>query len=329
MGPGDLDQALCGVELPYDPNVIAGIAGSEDAGVYRIDDTTALVQTLDFFTPIVDDPRTFGRAAAANSLSDVYAMGGRPLTAMNIVCFPTKKLGLRVLREVIEGGVDILREAGVALVGGHSVEDAEPKYGLSVTGVVHPDRIMKNSGLQPGDRIILTKAVGTGLIATAVKAGLAGAESLDGMVRSICTLNRIASEVAVGLGVKACTDVTGFGLAGHLAEMARASRCRVRLRSSSVPVLQGALDAAFMGLVPGGAHANRAFFGTWTTIDTGVSPEIVDLMFDPQTSGGLLLGIPAERSEELARELKKSGVQIAVDIGEVLEPDSEGRVDLV
>lgn len=317
------------MELPYDPNVITGIAGSEDAGVYRIDDTTALVQTLDFFTPIVDDPRTFGRAAAANSLSDVYAMGGRPLTAMNIVCFPTKKLGLRVLREVIEGGVDILREAGVALIGGHSVEDAEPKYGLSVTGVVHPDRIMKNSGLQPGDRIILTKAVGTGLIATAVKAGLAGAESMDGMVHSMCTLNRIASEVAVGLGVKACTDVTGFGLAGHLAEMARASRCRVRLRSSSVPVLKGALDAAFMGLVPGGAHANRAFFCKWTTIDAGVSPETVDLMFDPQTSGGLLLGIPADRSEELVRELKKSGVQIAGDVGEVLEPDSEGRVDLV
>lgn len=317
------------MELPYDPNVITGIAGSEDAGVYRIDDTTALVQTLDFFTPIVDDPRTFGRSAAANSLSDVYAMGGRPLTAMNIVCFPTKKLGLRVLREVIEGGVDILREAGVALIGGHSVEDAEPKYGLSVTGVVHPDRIMKNSGLQPGDRIILTKAVGTGLIATAVKAGLAGAESMDGMVHSMCTLNRIASEVAVGLGVKACTDVTGFGLAGHLAEMARASRCRVRLRSSSVPVLKGALDAAFMGLVPGGAHANRAFFCKWTTIDAGVSPETVDLMFDPQTSGGLLLGIPADRSEELVRELKKSGVQIAGDVGEVLEPDSEGRVDLV
>ncbi len=173
MGPGDLEQALCGLDIPWDPNVLAGVTGSEDAGVYKITDDLAIVQTIDFFTPIVDDPLTFGMVAAANSLSDIYAMGGRPITAMNVVSFPTKKLGLQILRKILEGGLQILREAGVALVGGHSVEDEEPKFGLAVTGLIHPDHIMTNSGLQPGDHLILTKAVGTGIIATALKARLA------------------------------------------------------------------------------------------------------------------------------------------------------------
>jgi selenide,water dikinase len=329
MGPGDLDQALCGVELPHDPNVITGFRGSEDAGVYRLDEETALVQTLDFFTPVVDDPRIFGRAAAANSLSDVYAMGGRPLTAMNIVCFPAKKLGLSILRAILQGGLDILREAGVALVGGHSVEDDEPKYGLSVTGIVHPDRIMRNSTLEPGDRLILTKAIGTGLVATAIKAQLAGQEAIDAMVKSMCTLNRAAAEVATSLNMKACTDVTGFGLAGHLVEMARASGCRVQLRSSAVPILLGALDAASMGLVPGGAHANRKYFSNWTTIDGRLSAEALDLMFDPQTSGGLLLGVPASKVSELLDALRRASVESATNIGEVLEKNVEGRVEIV
>jgi|GEM_PF-3155710 len=214
MGPADLDQALCGLEIPFDANILAGVAGSEDAGVYRLSDDLALVQTVDFFTPIVDDPRIFGRVAAANSLSDVYAMGGRPITAMNVVCFPSKKLGIAVLRGILEGGLDILKQAGVALVGGHSVDDDEPKYGLSVSGLIHPDRIMTNSGLKPGDRLVLTKAVGTGVIATASKADLASLESTDAMVRSMCALNKEASEVAVRAGVRACTDITGFGLGG-------------------------------------------------------------------------------------------------------------------
>lgn len=329
MGPGDLDQALCGVEVPNDPNVITGFKGSEDAGVYRLDGETALVQTLDFFTPVVDDPRIFGRAAAANSLSDVYAMGGKPITAMNIVCFPSKKLGVTVLRAVLQGGLDILMEAGVALVGGHSVEDNEPKYGLSVTGIIHPDRVMKNSALQPGDRIVLTKAIGTGLVATAIKGGLAAQESIDAMVKSMCTLNRAASEAAIDLRVKACTDVTGFGLAGHLVEMARASKCHVRLASATVPILPGAIDAASMGLVPGGTHANRQYFGGWTAIDSQVSPVRVDLMFDPQTSGGLLLGIPAARADELLNALRERGVESATEIGEVLRAAPEGRVEIV
>jgi selenide, water dikinase len=328
MAPGDLEQALCGIDIPYDPNVLAGVAGSEDAGVYRLSDSLALVQTVDFFTPIVDDPRIFGRAAAANSLSDVYAMGGRPITAMNVVCFPIKKLGIEMLKAILQGGMDILKEAGVALVGGHSVEDDEPKYGLSVAGLVHPDHIMKNSALQPGDRLILTKAIGTGIIATAVKAQLASPSSLDAMIRSLCTINKKASEVAAKFDVKACTDVTGFGLAGHLVEMARAAKCRLRIQSDAVPILEGAIEGASMGLIPGGGHSNRKFFGSWVTVGADISAVTADLMFDPQTSGGLVLGIPADRASDLLDTLAAEGVEPAAEIGEVLEPDEQGHLEI-
>jgi len=317
------------VEIPCDPNVITGVAGSEDAGVYRLDEETALVQTLDFFTPIVDDPRIYGRVAAANALSDVYAMGGRPLTALNVVCFPFKKLGVEVLRNILKGGLDTLREAGVALIGGHSVEDDEPKYGLSVTGLVHPDRIMTNNALNPGDRLILTKALGTGVIATALKAGLASSDAVDGMVRSMCTLNRAASQVAVDFGVRACTDITGFGLVGHLVEMARASRCRIRISSGSVPLLAYAMEAASMGLVPAGTHANRSYSSAWTVMDPSISPETSDLLYDPQTSGGLILGISADRAADLEKALNDAGVDIVAEIGEVVGPDPEGLLDVV
>ena len=317
------------MEIPCDPNVITGVAGSEDAGVYRLDEETALVQTLDFFTPIVDDPRIYGRVAAANALSDVYAMGGRPLTALNVVCFPFKKLGVEVLRNILKGGLDILREAGVALIGGHSVEDDEPKYGLSVTGLVHPDRIMTNNALNPGDRLILTKALGTGVIATALKAGLASSDAVDGMVRSMCTLNRAASQVAVDFGVRACTDITGFGLVGHLVEMARASRCRIRISSGSVPLLAYAMEAASMGLVPAGTHANRSYSSAWTVMDPSISPETSDLLYDPQTSGGLILGISADRAADLEKALNDAGVDIVAEIGEVVGPDPEGLLDVV
>lgn len=309
--------------------MITGIEGSEDAGVYKISDDLALVQTLDFFTPIVDDARVFGRAAAANSLSDVYAMGGRPITAMNIVCFPIKTLGLETLRKILEGGLEIIREAGVALVGGHSVEDDEPKYGLSVTGLVHPGKVMTNSGLRPGDRIVLTKAVGTGIIATAIKGGLASEASMEAMTGSLCTLNRTASEVAVSFGARACTDVTGFGLAGHLVEMATASACKVRIDSTAVPVLEGALDAASLGLVPAGAHANRKHFSTWIGIDAAVPLERTDLIFDPQTSGGLLIGIPGEKAEAMVAELRAAGVTPVAEIGTVIGTDPRGSLEIV
>jgi selenide,water dikinase len=315
--------------MPADPNVLAGIAGSEDAGVYKISDDTALVQTIDFFTPIVDDPETFGRAAAANSLSDVYAMGGRPITAMNVVCFPLQKLGIEILRRILKGGLETMREAGVALVGGHSVEDAEPKYGLSVTGIVHPNKIMTNSGLKPGDRLFLTKSVGTGVIATALKAGLASPESVEGMVRSMCALNRVPSEVAVEFGARACTDITGFGLAGHLVEMARASSCRIRLSSEAAPILAGAVEAASMGLIPGGAHSNRKYFGSWITIDPAVKLVKTDLIFDPQTSGGLVIGVRPEKARDFAQALIERGVEVVAEIGTVVDGDSEGHLEIV
>jgi selenide,water dikinase len=225
--------------------------------------------------------------------------------------------------------MDILKEAEVALVGGHSVEDDELKYGLSVAGLVHPDRMMTNAALRPGDRLILTKAIGTGIIATAVKAQLASAPSLDAMIRSLCTINKKASEVASRFGVKACTDVTGFGLAGHLVEMARAGKCRLKIQSQAVPILEGAVEGASMGLIPGGGHSNRKFFGSWVTLDSNISAEMADLMFDPQTSGGLILGIPADRAGDLLDALLAEGVEIAAEIGEVLEPDQEGHLEIM
>ncbi len=328
MGPGDLDKALCGIDIPDDPHVLAGVHGFEDAGVYKLDEETALVQTVDFFTPIVDDPRIFGRVAAANALSDVYAMGGRPITAMNLVCFPTAKLGTHVLRSILQGGLDILREAGVALVGGHSVQDDEPKYGVSVTGLVHPGRMMTNSGLKPGDRLILTKGIGTGIIATAVKGGLASEESSEAMIRSMSTLNRKASEGAVSFNVRACTDITGFGLAGHLVEMMRAGHCRARIHAHAVPILEGARDYAAMGLIPAGAHSNRTYFDPWVTIDPRIPLDLTDLMFDPQTSGGLILGIPGDRATQLRDTLIAMGVEIAADIGAVIGDDAEGHLEI-
>jgi selenide,water dikinase len=296
--------------------------------VYKLNEEIALVQTIDFFTPIVDDPRIFGRAAAANSLSDVYAMGARPITAMNVVCFPTRKLGVDVLRLVLEGGMDVLRQAGVSLIGGHSVEDDEPKYGMSVLGLVHPQKIMKNSSLKPGDRIILTKPVGAGIIATQIKAGMQTDNVREHFERTICALNDVASQIAVKWNVQACTDVTGFGLAGHLTEMAVASKCRIRINSDSVPLLEGAFDAASMGLVPAGAYANRDHYGVWVKTDGHVSETIKDLMFDPQTSGGLLMGVPDPLARSVIDELKRAGILAASIIGAVIDYDPDGLVEI-
>lgn len=308
--------------------MLAGIGGSEDAGVYKLNDQTALVQTLDFFTPIVDDPRVFGRAAAANALSDVYAMGAKPITAMNVVCFPTRKLGIDKLRQVLEGGLDVLREAGVSLVGGHSVEDDEPKYGMSVLGIVHPEKIMRNSALAPGDKVVLTKPIGVGVIATSIKAGLGSDKSVADFERSICALNNIASEVAVKWSIRACTDVTGFGLAGHLTEMALASKCMIRVNSARVPLLKGAYDAAAMGLVPAGAYSNRDYYSAWVIVGSGLPQAVCDLMFDPQTSGGLLLGVPAQSAAAFVEDLNRAGVPGAAIIADVIDEDPEGSVEM-
>lgn len=308
--------------------MLTGVHGSEDAGVYRLSQELAIVQTVDFFTPIVDDPFIFGCASATNSLSDVYAMGAKPVTALNIVCFPLSKLPMDYLKQILAGGLSAIKEARASLVGGHSVEDDEPKYGLAVTGVVHPDKIMTNSALEIGDKLILTKALGTGIIATALKADLASKEAMDSMTRSMCQLNRTASEVAVHMGVKACTDITGFGLAGHLTEMARAGKKKVKLNANSPRLLPTAIDLASMGMIPAGAHTNRKFYQSWISIASDLKPEIIDLMFDPQTSGGLLLGAKAEIAENLMNELRSRGIEESRIIGEVISDDSEGFVEI-
>jgi len=296
-----------------------GLKGAEDAGVYRISDEVAIVQTVDFFTPIVDDPRLFGKIAASNAMSDVYAMGGRPMTAMNIVCFPSREMEITLLREILAGGLETMREAGVVLVGGHSVEDPELKYGLSVTGTVHPDRVITNAGARPGEHLVLTKPIGTGIIATAVKGGLAGEEAVAASTASMVLLNRGAAEAMAEAGASACTDVTGFGLLGHAAEMAEASGVALAIDSASVPLLPGAREYAGMGLVPAGTRANREFRRGSVEAGPEISEVDLDLLFDPQTSGGLLISLPEAAARQVVERLHREGEGCAAIIGQVLK----------
>lgn len=316
--PGDLDRALCGLDLPVDPDLIVGLDQADDAGVYRVSDDIALVQTIDFFPPMVDDPYSFGQIAAANALSDVYAMGGIPKTAMNIVAFPSKTLDISVLRTIIEGGLDKMREAGVVLVGGHTVEDSELKYGLSVTGYIHPGRILTKKNLHTGDHLVLTKPIGTGIISTAIKAGLADQDLTDRVTLAMATLNRDAAMVMQDFSVHACTDITGFGFLGHLAEMVVDSGHGVRIQAENVPLYPEALEWAAMGLIPGGAYSNRSFRGTFVDFGAAISRRVQDLLFDPQTSGGLLIVVPAAESARLVDALKARGIAAAAVVGEVV-----------
>ena len=298
-----------------DPNVLVGIDTADDAGVYRLNDETALIQTLDFFTPIVDDPYLFGQIAATNSLSDVYAMGGRPLTAMNIVTFPICRLAPEVLLAILSGGQQKIAEAGAVMLGGHTIDDDEPKYGLSVTGVVHPDKVLTNAGARPGDALVLTKAIGTGVLYTAMRAELF-ATGVAAAAASMARLNKYAAEVMLRYPVNACTDITGFGLLGHAFELADASQVDLELDSRAVPLLPEAAEAAGMGLVPAGAYANRDYLKQ-VDFQPAVPVNLQDLLFDPQTSGGLLISLPADRAPELVAELQSAGVTDAVCIGRV------------
>ena len=311
------------MKFPTDDNVIVGLDRADDAGVYRINDDLALIQTVDFFTPIVDDPYRFGQIAAANALSDVYAMGGIPKTAMNLVGFPLGEMDISILRAIIEGGLDKIREAEVVLVGGHSVEDPELKYGLSVTGFIHPDRILTKKNLKGGDHLILTKPLGTGIVNTAIKGGLASPEVIEQVTRLMARLNRKAAQVMSRFQVHACTDVTGFGLLGHLAEMVLGSGCGVRLQSGKIPFIPEAQEYAQMGFIPAGAYRNREFRACMTEFKPSVDRFLQDLLFDPQTSGGLLIVLPERDSTELLEELKSGGVQDAVIIGEVISDGEE------
>ena len=309
--------------FPTDENVIVGLDRADDAGVYKISDDLALIQTVDFFTPIVDDPYWFGQIAAANALSDVYAMGGTPKTAMNLVAFPIKQMDIAVLRQIIQGGLDKLTEAGVVLIGGHSIEDKELKYGLSITGVVHPERVLTKKDLRADDRLILTKALGTGIVNTVIKAGMASADLVDQVTHLMASLNRDAARIMSNFNITACTDVTGFGLLGHLAEMVCGSSMSGRVFSDQVPVIAQALEFASMGLIPAGAYKNREFRESMIDFAKTVERSRQDVLVDPQTSGGLLIGVSTDQATELITALKDTGVGDAAEIGEVLNGPEE------
>ena len=309
--------------FPSDENVIVGLDRADDAGVYQIAEDLALIQTVDFFTPIVDDPYWFGQIAAANALSDVYAMGGVPKTAMNLVAFPVKQMDLTILRQIIQGGIDKLKEAGVVLIGGHSVEDKEIKYGLSVTGIIHPARVLTKKNLRTGDRLVLTKPLGTGIVNTAIKASMASAELTDRVSRLMALLNRDAAGIMADFNVSACTDVTGFGLLGHLAEMVCGSAKSVRIDSAQVPVIAEALKFASMGLIPAGAHKNREFREKMIAFAETVPRALQDVLFDPQTSGGLLISVSENQAGALVAALKDQGIGDAARIGEIMEGPDE------
>lgn len=297
--------------------MLVGIATADDAGVYKISEELALIQTVDFFTPVVDDPYQFGRIAAANSLSDVYAMGGTPKTAMNIVAYPMDMMGPVPLREMLAGGADTLREAETVLLGGHSIEDDELKYGLSVTGFIHPGQILKNQGLKDGDCLILTKPLGTGIINTAIKGGLASDQTVRTVTNAMASLNKPAAEVMKRFAVSACTDITGFGLLGHLSEMISGTGVHVNIHVGKVPMFDTAYEFAAMGLVPVGAHRNRNHRKNMIVMPDTFDPVLRDILFDPQTSGGLLIGCPEKESHQLVRRLVDQGVGDAAIIGEV------------
>ena len=305
------------MKFPTDENVLVGLDRADDAGVYKISDELALIQTVDFFTPIVDDPYWFGQIAAANALSDVYAMGGTPKTAMNLVAFPVKEMDVSVLRQIIQGGLDKLAEASVVLIGGHSIEDKELKYGLSVTGVVHPARVRTKKNLRPGDRLVLTKPLGTGIINTAIKAGMASAELTDKATHLMASLNRTAAGIMSSFDVSACTDVTGFGLLGHLAEMVCGSGTSARIFSDRVPLIAEALEFAAMGLIPAGAYKNREFRESMIEFMETVSRSRQDVLVDPQTSGGLLISVSGNQTNGLITALKDAGIHDAAQIGEI------------
>jgi selenide, water dikinase len=306
--------------VQLDDRVLIDYRTSDDAGVYRVNDALALVQTVDFFTPIVDDPFAYGQIAAANALSDIYAMGGRPLTALAIAGFP-KDADRAILKEIFAGGLAKLREAGVALLGGHTVQDAEIKFGYAVTGDVDPSRVLANAGARPGDALLLTKPLGTGVIATALKFGRAPDDAIDAAIRSMSTLNNAASGIlarAASGAVHACTDITGFGLIGHATEMAAASGCSIEIDAAQVPLLAGA-RALVAGNVPGGGRTNREHFAAGVSVAPGVEEDILDLFYDPQTSGGLLIAVDAGQAADLLSSLAVVGIA-ARRIGRVIEP---------
>lgn len=303
-----------------DDNLIVGIETSDDAAVYKLSEDIATIQTLDFFTPVVDDPYTFGQIAAANSLSDVYAMGGKPVVALNIVCFPNC-LDIEILGEILKGGADKVIESGAVVVGGHTVQDDEPKFGLSVTGIVHPDKVLKNYGCKEGDVLIITKPLGVGIVNTAIKGEIASKRVYDEAVKWMSTLNKYAGEIIVNYDIHACTDITGFGIMGHGYEMAEGSNMTLKLNKGSIPYIEEAREYAEMGLVPEGSYNNRAYLDGKYELKN-VEPWMEDILFDPQTSGGLLVSLSKEESLKLMKEFEEKNIPAWV-IGEAIEKEDK------
>ncbi|TCO79872.1 selenophosphate synthase [Marinisporobacter balticus] len=313
-------QVLCHLPKVQHENLLVGLETSDDAAVYKLNDDTAIIQTLDFFTPVVDDPYMFGQIAAANSLSDVYAMGGEPILAMNIVCFPTC-VSMDILTEILKGGADKVREAGALLVGGHSVDDNEPKYGLSVTGLVSPDEVMSNDLSKPGDKLVLTKPLGTGILNTAIKAGMLSEDTIKKVMHVMASLNDIGAKGMKKVGVNSCTDITGFGFLGHAYEMAKASNVTLKINAKDIPVLEGTIAHANMGLVPAGAYSNEDYLKGNVVFDEGVPTHMRDILFDPQTSGGLLISVNKDRVKDLTEFYNKNLLTEFSIVGEVVEKE--------
>lgn len=305
--------------------------GSEDwsdAGIYRLNETTALVQSIDFFTPIVDDPYDFGQIAVANSLSDIYAVGAKPLLALNIVCFPIKDMDKTILKEILRGGLDKLKEASVLILGGHSIEDSEIKYGVSVTGIVHPEKFVTNRGAKKGDVLVLTKPIGTGILSTALKAKLLDVKTTKFLIDIMKKLNKNASELMMEIGVNGCTDITGFGLLGHALEMARASKVTIKIFIDNIPILPKVHEFAQIGIVPAGSRRNINYCEKLVEKDN-IDPVMLDILSDPQTSGGLLISLPEQKADILIKKLKHTEKsEDAVIIGEVTE-ESSGKIILI
>lgn len=319
VGAGTLVKLLDGFRTHSDPRLLVGYDKSDDASVYYLDEHTALVQTTDFFPPIVDDPFLYGQIAAANAISDVYAMGGEPKLALNILCLP-ESMTREMVQELLRGGYDKAYEAGAIITGGHTIHGAEPIYGLAVSGFVDPRRILTNSGARPGDVLLLTKPLGVGVLTTAAKAGLAGGAVMDRIYRQMATLNRTARDIMVKYRVHSCTDVTGFALLGHGFEMAQGSGCTVHIQSGNVPFHPEAWDLAAMGLIPAGAYRNRDFAQKSVTVRGDVSRTMQDLLYDPQTSGGLLMAVDPADAEACLRELRDA-IPAAAQVGYVTEKE--------
>ncbi len=325
ISQNDLKQALDGLPRIFDPRVLVSADTCDDAGVFRLTKTKALVQSVDIFTPLVDDPYTFGQIAAANSVSDIYAMGGTPLTALSIVSFPIEKLSPRVMNKMLQGGIDKLREAGTVVIGGHSIKDSEIKFGFAVTGLIDPRRIITNDTARRGDLLILTKPIGTGVISFAAQIGRASERALTAAAQSMVELNKAASEVAAEMGIRTGTDVTGFGLIGHLREIAEQSRVTVEIEARRVPLLDEALDYVRRDIISGAIERNRESSSRLVKVRSGVDGALETILYDPQTSGGLLLAVPKKKASNFLKQLKVKGVKGAAVIGKV-SAKSSGRI---